>query len=1060
MKKLIEWFNRWWLAAASIFLLIFIPLYPKLPLLDIKNTWVYVRVEDFIVLFVLLGWVIHFFRSRLTIKTPLTLPILAFWIIGGLATLHSILLIAPIVWEIFPNVALLSFIRRIEYMSLFFVSFSAAKDKRYLTYVSIALVFTVLCVSLYGLGQKYIGLPAYLTMNEEFAKGVPIQLSALSRVSSTFGGHYDLAAYLVLTLPIVVSLIFGVRSPFLKILLGSISLLGAVVLFMTVSRISVFALVVSLMLVVFIHRRKLVLLLIPVAIVGGILFISFAPRLLDRFVSTVKQVDVLVDARSGTPIGHIKEVPSSYFEGITVRQQFYDNIGDVTAHASPSARFVIPFSQLPEQVVLLTEPTAPTGEDLPSGTGYINLALSPNIKRIGNFLYEPKQRDPNALREAHIINGEYLIKRAYAYDLSFTTRFQGEWPKALAAFKRNIFFGSGYGSVSLAVDNSYLRMLGEVGALGFIAFFSIFLMVLIYVKKIWPDVDSLTAKSFVVGYLAGVLGLMINALFIDVFEASKVAFSLWLLTGAIMGGLMMYKRIHLHFLTELKRVLTSPYAIVCYLVITVLLLWAPLVRNYFTGDDFTWFRWVASCGGEATKPTRCAPSFTTIGQFFTQAEGFFYRPGTKIYFSISYWLFWLNQNAYHAMSLTLHIVVSVLVFILAGKLFKRKSLATLAAFLFVVMTGFSEAIFWISASGFLFAAVGMLSSLLLYAAWREKKRVGFAIAAIISCFFALSFHEMAVVTPLFYLLYEWTMSEEPRSIRGMLSNTLYRWLFLPVPVYAAIRYLAQSHWLSGDYNFSIIKFPLNAVGNSIGYVLMTLAGPLGSPVYQGLRGVLREHALLAAAAGIVVAGIGIWVYRAVMRNLDTKDRNVVHFSLLFAFIALLPFLGLGNITSRYLYLASIGFLFFFIFLISKLYDFLLVSSREIALAVIAVILSVFVVFHSVAIHQLHQDWFEAGGMVQNFLITMDYRYQDYWSTSEMEFHFVNVPIRHREAWVFPVGLKDALWFSFQNPNIRVFMWPDTESALNAVTYGSATQKVFVFDEDGTVHQIQKQPAIQ
>ena len=40
-------------------------------------------------------------------------------------------------------------------------------------------------------------------MNEEFAKGIPIKLSQLSRVPSTFAGHYDLAAYLVLMIPIL-----------------------------------------------------------------------------------------------------------------------------------------------------------------------------------------------------------------------------------------------------------------------------------------------------------------------------------------------------------------------------------------------------------------------------------------------------------------------------------------------------------------------------------------------------------------------------------------------------------------------------------------------------------------------------------------------------------------------------------------------------------------------------------------------------------------------------------------------------------------------------------------
>src|SRR5438477_201819 len=115
--KFLSWLSDNIFSIATLFLLAFIPLYPKKPILDVVHTWVYVRFEDF-----------------------------ALAVVG------------------------------------------------------------------YGFGQKYFGFPAYLTMNEEFAKGVPIQLSQLSRVPSTFGGQYDLAAYLVLVIPIMVSLAFGFKN--------------------------------------------------------------------------------------------------------------------------------------------------------------------------------------------------------------------------------------------------------------------------------------------------------------------------------------------------------------------------------------------------------------------------------------------------------------------------------------------------------------------------------------------------------------------------------------------------------------------------------------------------------------------------------------------------------------------------------------------------------------------------------------------------------------------------------------------------------------------------------
>ena len=73
-------------------------------------------------------------------------------------------------------------------------------------------------VIMYGIGQKFYGFPIVSTMNEEFSKGYLLSLGEWSRISSTFAGHYDLAAYLVMTLAVIVALIFAVSSRWKKIL--------------------------------------------------------------------------------------------------------------------------------------------------------------------------------------------------------------------------------------------------------------------------------------------------------------------------------------------------------------------------------------------------------------------------------------------------------------------------------------------------------------------------------------------------------------------------------------------------------------------------------------------------------------------------------------------------------------------------------------------------------------------------------------------------------------------------------------------------------------------------
>lgn len=1054
MQKLIRWFNNNWLFVAGLLLLAFIPLYPKIPLFDIKNTWVYVRLEDFFVLFILLAFAGMLIRGKITLKSPLTAPIFLFFLAGGVATIHSIVLIYPTVSDIFPNVSFLSYLRRIEYMSVFFISYAAMKDRRMFPFVVATLTVTVITVSLYGLGQKYAGFPAFLTMNEEFAKGLPIQLSALSRVSSTFGGHYDLAAFLVLTVPVCIALTLGLTKAAPRFLFAAVSLLATVVMFMTVSRISFAALVFVVFGLLLVIRRKLLLILVPLAIVAGIVVLSRQPGMVNRFSSTVKTIDVLVDAKTGSPLGHVEMVPNTYFRDKTVLQQFYKSLTEINIKASPSAKYVMPYVTLSDTVILLREPMAPTGEDLPSGSGYINLTLSPNIIKTGEFMYEPKPAEATASSIVHVINGEYLVKRTAAYDLSFTTRFQGEWPKALLAFRRNILFGSGYGSVSLAVDNSYLRMLGETGILGSLAFLSIFLVFGAYLVQGIRILTNPLVKYVSYGLVAGIAGLCINALFIDVFEASKVAFTLWLLMGFVLGAIRLYSRMQFSVFTQLKSIASSNVAIVVAVAVVAIMLFVQQTRNYFVGDDYTWLRWAATCTIDQAG-TPCTDGFTAFVRYISQADGFFYRPGTKLYFWGMYRFFWLNPEIYHAVSLGLHALFGILVYFLARIVFSRKAHAALSAFLFVMLSASSESVIWISATGHLIAANFVLASMLLYIAWSKQKRIVLYCIASAASFFAMMFHEFGIVAPFLFLVYVYTLEEKKLSVRALFSRFSNIALFIPLIVYLAMRFSAGSHWFSGDYNYNLLKFPLNAVGNYIGYAMVTFTGPMGMAVQQFIRASFRENTLGLIAGSIVGVFLMYGSIRLMYRKLSRNDRKIILFSLAFSVISLLPFLGLGNITLRYHYVGAAGFVFFLVYILRKLYAIVLTSGRETAMMLTAVAVAVFTLWHVVVLQGIHLDWYHAGEKTRQFIISIDNAYENYWATEPMRLHFVNVPIRHGEAWVFPVGIEDALWFVCKNPDIQVYSWDSRERALDAVPYGSPTQKVFEFSKEGKVWEVQK-----
>lgn len=1055
MLKRIHWCKEHILFISTLFLLAFIPLYPKLPLLNIQNTWVYIRLEDFFVLGSLVFWFYLMGKKKVSLNTPLTSSMFLFWMVGGIATVHGVLLIFPTIANVFPNVALFSYIRRIEYMSVFFISYWGIRDKKHVAIALYALIGTVISICAYGLGQRYLGFPAFLTMNEEFAKGIPLTLSALSRVPSTFGGHYDLAAYLVLVLPILLSMMFGGITRLRIPVVGAVFFVGVYVLFLTVSRISLIALVVASFIVLVFYTRRLILYMIPfvLCVAAGALYLS--PNLLARYASTLTPVDILTDAKTGTPIGKVTTVPNTYFADKVVRQQNFTSPRDyVVRHESmdinsPLASvsgIIIPHTAIPLNVPLMVSSIVSTGEDLPQGTGYVNLPLSPISKSLNNFYYEIIKKDQSGPVEVQIINGPYLIKKSLAYDLSYTTRFQGEWPHALAAFRKNIFLGSGYGSVSLAVDNSYLRMLAEVGTFGTLAFIGIFVMFGIVIYTQFRTIESPLVKSLVVGLSAGIVGLCINAIFIDVFEASKVAFSLWLLVGIALGTLKTRSDIQFDVKKEVMKVLSHPLVGILSILVVGYTLYGVVTTYYFHADDFTWLRWASRCAAP-TDLGRCPVNLREIGSYFLNADGFFYRPGTKIYFLLMQSTAWLNQSTYHLVSLVLHLLNATLVYLLFRKIFKGGVLALVGGMLFVIIGGYSEAVVWISAVGFLFTTFFALVSLFATARWYVTGSRIMLVSALLSSVMAAQFHELGVVSPLISLAYVFVFLYEDNICTFAQQKRLW-YLLLPIPVYLIARLAAGSHWFSGDYSYNIIKFPLNSVGNIFGYLAAILGGPQVVSAVDMLRSVFRSHLFISTLLGGFLLFAAYRSVGTMLKAWGTQEKRIVIFGTVFFLCSLLPFLGLGNIALRYGYMATIGIVILLVICVNRLYEYLLVNGEDVARYCTVVFFSMFLLFQFIQRHKMLDNWQESGEKIRKSVISLNAAYTDEWASLPMEFHIANLPIKNGYAWVYPVGFSDMVWFVTKNDAVRIFYDTSTEAALDAIEYGSRTQRVFEFDPSG------------
>jgi hypothetical protein len=475
----------------SIFLLVFIPLFPKIPLFDILPGYIVrVRPEDFLVVCTGLIWLRDVRAKRITWNSSY------FWFVGlyGVVGMLSILLGTLLLQTIPPQIIHLGksglhFFRYLEYFSLFFFCFSAIKTKRQVMIALAAITLTVVGVVGYGVGQKYLHFPVYSTMNREYSKGEKLYLQEGARPQSTFAGHYDLAAFLVIVLPLLFSVSFStqpLRSPLkisrilLFLTLQSVHLLGFVMLILSGSKMSFLGYVLGMGFVVLFHLLRLPTLRQRVLAIGLILIAG------------------LISVSIGW---------------LMLPQSLKTKVTDLTSKVQqPSDR--------PADLV---------------GDGYENKIVqttAPDGTPITAVVREKSDWSENALK----------------YGLSMGIRLDTLWPQALLGFARNPLTGSGYGTLAMldshrfieadSTDNNFLRTLGETGLLGFITFYGIVFFLFIQTLRRVHTLDSFIA-AVSIGFTGSLIGLAVSAIYLDVFAASKVAFTFWAFAGILMKTILL-----------------------------------------------------------------------------------------------------------------------------------------------------------------------------------------------------------------------------------------------------------------------------------------------------------------------------------------------------------------------------------------------------------------------------------------------------------------------------------------------------------------------------------------
>jgi len=449
MQERLEKYKGYIKYLAAMILLV-IPLYPKFPLISLPGTFVSIRIEDFVLVAAALLMLIVFYPYiRKLVQIKFNKSLLLFLSAGLISLISSIWITKTVV----PHIGILHWVRRVEYFIPFFIGVSAMLiGRKNLDFYIKVILISVVIVFLYGVGQRYLNLPIIITQNLEYSRGVALFYISGGHINSTFAGHYDLGTYLVLILPIIISLFYSIKGRRYKLLLFIAFSSGLWLLAYSGSRISVLSYLIGATISLTILKKYKA---IPLVLAFSFLFFSISPNLVARY---QRIFDVTIQRLKSTTENIIINLPLEIA---------YAQDEELT---------------LPQRRIVAT----PTPTPIP--------------------VFE---------------------------DRSTSIRINVEWPRAIRALSKNPLLGTGYSSITLATDNDYLRLLGEVGFIGFFAFALIFVRLgraVILKLPVQKNFEK-TELGFFAGILGGLPGVFINAVLLDVFEASKFAIIFWLLIG-------------------------------------------------------------------------------------------------------------------------------------------------------------------------------------------------------------------------------------------------------------------------------------------------------------------------------------------------------------------------------------------------------------------------------------------------------------------------------------------------------------------------------------------------
>ncbi len=490
----------------------------------------------------------------------------------------------------------------------------------------------------------------------------------------------------------------------------------------------------------------------------------------------------------------------------------------------------------------------------------------------------------------------------------------------------------------------------------------------------------------------------------------------------------------------MKKELAVKFFIFIGFVLLGLLLFSNIINSFFLSDDFVFI--------DAVKSQK-SPLRLWVNPLFV-------RPVVMFSYSLDFLLWELNPNGYHLTNILLHSINAFLVFLFCSLLLgffdfeksKKFHISLFAGILFLVFSGHSESVSWVSGRTDVIATLFVLISFCCYLDFRKTGRKRAVIFSYLFFILALMSKESVILYPLLIFVFDlFLQGKKSRRYNAFKAITIQNGLFfLLLAGYFVFRFMVLGSLLkmSGEFqaNFGVI------VSNMMFYVSRSLLP------FQVLK--TLWNILLSADAGFGEIAFKFLIFTFFFGGLlvlfikaRKKEKGLIGFTGFAFLVSLIPVLNwrisIGETQNeRFLYFPSV-----FICLLLVLGVFLVFKRKLLRNTLIGLLL----ILHIGFLYQSNTNWKAAGAVSRGILFSFITNVKENSAENSEKIFILNLPDNLNGAYIARNGFYESLKlfepqiFKRVIVGISTHILKDKEDAVSVERVKEATYSIKLNRED-------------